>query len=64
MTGTAARSGHSNRRPEGRAQTVIVGLLPDQPALHGLLTKIGGLGLSLISARRLDVDDAGDHAQQ
>jgi len=46
------------------AQTVIVGLLPDQPALHGLLTKIGGLGLSLISVRRLDVDDAGDHAQQ
>ena len=30
------------------AQTVIVGLLPDQPALHGLLTKIGDLGLSLI----------------
>ena len=43
------------------AQTVIVGLLPDQPALHGLLTKIGGLGLCLISVRRLDVDDAGDH---
>ena len=35
------------------AQTVIVGLLPDQPALHGLLTKIGDLGLSLISVRRL-----------
>jgi hypothetical protein len=41
------------------AQTIIVGLLPDQPALHGLLTKIGGLGLSLISVRRLDADDAG-----
>ena len=36
------------------AQTVIVGLVPDQPALHGLLTKIGGLGLCLISVRRLD----------
>src|ERR1700761_8961454 len=30
------------------AQTVIVGLLPDQPALHGLLTKVRDLGLSLI----------------
>ena len=36
------------------AQTVIVGLLPDQPALYGLLTKIADLGLSLISVRRLD----------
>ncbi len=45
------------------AQTVIVGLLPDQPALHGLLTKIADLGLSLISVRRLDRGDAGDQAQ-
>jgi hypothetical protein len=44
-------------------QTVIVGLLPDQPALHGLLTKIADLGLSLISVRRLDADEAGDQAQ-
>jgi hypothetical protein len=35
-------------------QTVIYGWLPDQPALHGLLIKIGDLGLSLISVRRLD----------
>ena len=35
-------------------QTVIVGQLPDQPALYGLLTKIADLGLSLISVRRLD----------
>jgi hypothetical protein len=44
-------------------QTVIVGLLPDQPALRGLLTKIGDLGLSLISVRRLDAGDAGDQAR-
>lgn len=44
---------------DGR-QTVISGLLPDQPALHGLLAKIRDLGLSLISVRRLD---AGDGAQ-
>ena len=40
-------------------QTVIIGLIPDQPALHGLLTKIRDLGLSLISVRRLDAGDAG-----
>ena len=35
-------------------QTVICGVVTDQPALHGLLTKIGDLGLCLISVRRLD----------
>jgi hypothetical protein len=33
-------------------QTVISGLLADQPALHGLLAKIRDLGLCLISVRR------------
>ena len=49
------------------AQTVIVGLLPDQPALYGLLTKISDLGLTLISVRRLgpgEAGEAGDQAQQ
>jgi hypothetical protein len=45
-------------------QTVISGLLPDQPALHGLLAKIRDLGLSLVSVRRLGADDAADGAQQ
>jgi hypothetical protein len=44
------------------AQTVIVGLLPDQPGLRRLLTMIGDLGLCLISVRRLDAGDAGDQA--
>ena len=35
-------------------ETVISGLLADQPALHGLLAKIRDLGLCLISVRRLD----------
>jgi len=35
-------------------ETVICGLLADQPALHGLLTKVRDLGLCLISVRRLD----------
>jgi hypothetical protein len=44
------------------SQTVIVGLLPDQPALRGLLTKIADLGLSLISVRRLEAGDAAGQA--
>jgi hypothetical protein len=35
-------------------ETVICGLLADQPALHGLLIKVRDLGLCLISVRRLD----------
>ena len=38
---------------EGR-QTVISGPVADQAALHGLLNKICGLGLVLVSVRRLD----------
>jgi hypothetical protein len=43
---------------DGR-QTVISGLLADQPALHGLLVKVRDLGLCLISVQRLDPDEAG-----
>lgn len=35
-------------------ETVICGLVADQPALHGQLIKIRDLGLCLISVRRLD----------
>lgn len=35
-------------------ETVIFGLLADQPALHGLLAKVRDLGLTLIAVRRLD----------
>jgi len=38
----------------GGDETVIRGLLADQPALHGLLAKVRDLGLCLISVRRLD----------
>jgi hypothetical protein len=44
-------------------QTIIVGLLPDQSALHGVLAKIRDLGLCLTLVRRLDLDDAGDGPQ-
>jgi hypothetical protein len=43
-------------------ETVICGLLADQPALHGLLTKVRDLGLCLISVRRLDNSQPGDEA--
>ena len=39
-------------------EAVIRGLLEDQPALHGLLTKVRDLGLCLISVRRLDAGEA------
>jgi hypothetical protein len=43
-------------------QTVISGLLADQAALHGVLTKVRDLGLCLISVRRLDTGQAGNEA--
>jgi hypothetical protein len=39
-------------------ETVICGLVADQPALHGLLTKVRDLGLCLISVRRLETGQA------
>jgi hypothetical protein len=36
------------------AQTVIAGLLADQPALRGILAKVRDLGLCLLSVRRID----------
>ena len=32
--------------------TVISGVIPDQPALHGLLNRVRDLGLCLISVQR------------
>jgi hypothetical protein len=40
------------RRPDGT--TVIEGAVVDQAALHGLLNKLGDLGLPLLSVTRLD----------
>jgi hypothetical protein len=37
-----------------RGQTILVGPVADQAALHGLLKKIRNLGIPLISIRRLD----------
>ena len=43
-------------------ETVICGLLADQAALHGVLTKVRDLGLCLLSVRRLDTGQAGTEA--
>jgi hypothetical protein len=43
-------------------ETVIYGLIADQAALHGLLTKVRDLGLCLISVRRLDPGQPDDEA--
>jgi hypothetical protein len=34
-------------------ETLLVGIVPDQSALHGILAKINDLGLSLISVEKL-----------
>lgn len=36
-----------------QGDTCIVGPIPDQPALEGMLIAIGDLGLTLLSVRRL-----------
>jgi hypothetical protein len=40
------------RRPGG--VTAFAGEVADQAALHGLLAKVGDLGLPLLSVRRID----------
>jgi wyosine [tRNA(Phe)-imidazoG37] synthetase (radical SAM superfamily) len=43
----------------GQECTLITGLIADQPALHGLLTKIRDLNLTLISVRKINPKDSG-----
>jgi hypothetical protein len=38
--------------PQANGETLLVGPIVDQAALHGLLNKIHDLGLSLLSVRR------------
>jgi hypothetical protein len=44
-------------RSEGDNATLITGRVPDQAALHGLLTRINDLGLTLVSVCRRDGPD-------
>jgi len=45
---------HCEKSDGETAYTTICGPVVDQPALHGLLSKIGDLNLTLISVRRLE----------
>jgi hypothetical protein len=45
-------------RTLGENETIIVGPVADQAALHGLLSRVNDLGLVLISVRRIEDDRA------
>ncbi len=45
-------------RTIGENETLIVGQVADQAALHGLLSRVNDLGLVLISVRRIEDDRA------
>jgi hypothetical protein len=50
-------------RPQADDETLLVGPVADQPALHGILTKISNLGLPLLSVTCLEdqgLADQGD----
>ncbi|MDF1512370.1 MAG: hypothetical protein P1S60_01030 [Anaerolineae bacterium] len=39
---------------KGESESVLMGSVTDQPALHGILTKLCGLGFTLLSVIRLE----------
>ena len=43
---------------QGRAVTVLEGVLPDQPALRGILSRLWDLNLVVLSVERLTGDPA------
>ncbi len=47
----------------GETGTVLSGPLADQAALHGVLVKVGDLGMRLISVRRVDSGDVRKEVQ-
>lgn len=48
---------------ENSIETILVGELPDQSALYGVVDRIQDLGLTLISMRRIDRDQPDDPIQ-
>jgi hypothetical protein len=46
---------------EANGETIIVGPVPDQAALHGLLNQLFALGLTLISVQQSDVKPVQGH---
>jgi hypothetical protein len=43
--------------PVGDGETLLIGTVADQAALHGVLHKIRDLGLPLLSVQRLEEDE-------
>ena len=58
LTGHWLRRFDSMRFEYREGNTYIIGPVPDQPALEGMLITIGDLGLILQSVRCLDADSA------
>jgi hypothetical protein len=48
---------------EGDGTTTLTGSAIDQAALHGLLRRVGDLGVTLISVHPTDTDRGADHAR-
>jgi hypothetical protein len=49
-------------RHEDNGETLIIGFLPDQAALHGILSRLRDLGIELISVNQ--VDEASGHTME
>jgi len=43
-------------RPNDQGETIIAGVVRDQAALHGILSRVRDLNLTLVSVRRLGDD--------
>ena len=41
----------------GESETLLIGPVRDQSALHGMLAKIRDLGLTLLTVEQIDVED-------
>ena len=44
-------------------ETILSGMLPDQPALHGILDKVRDLGLTIVTVRRLPPEQLDEEPQ-
>jgi hypothetical protein len=48
--------------PHADGTTVLSGLIADQSALHGLLRRLGDLGLPILSVRTVEPDNRADRS--
>lgn len=43
---------------DDRGETILTGILPDQAALYGVIARLRDLGLTLVSVRQAEQDEA------